>query len=55
MSVLIANDFSTYKLTDDEALQGSILTVTQRQVMQIITDRLFQETVSPCHQVRSPE
>ncbi len=34
MAVLIPNQFSTYQLNDEEAVQGSILTITQRQVMQ---------------------
>lgn len=34
MAVLIPNQFSTYQLNDEEALQGSILTITQKQVMQ---------------------
>lgn len=34
MAKLIPNDFSTYELTDDEALQGSIFTATQLQVLQ---------------------
>lgn len=34
MAQLIANDFSSYELTDEEALQGSILTITQKEVMQ---------------------
>lgn len=34
MSVLIANDFSSYELTQAEELEGSILTITQKQVIQ---------------------
>lgn len=34
MAVLIANQFSTWQLNDEEALQGCILTITQKQVMQ---------------------
>jgi len=34
MARLRDNEFSSYTLTDEEELQGSLLTVTQRQVMQ---------------------
>lgn len=34
MAELITNTFSTFSLSDEEALQGSILTVTQKQVIQ---------------------
>lgn len=34
MSHLIPNSFSTYQLTDEEALQGQILTTLQIQVLQ---------------------
>ena len=34
MSHLIPNTFSTYHLTEEETLQGSVLSFTQRQVMQ---------------------
>ena len=34
MAVLIPNQFSTYELNEEEALQGCILTITQKQVMQ---------------------
>ncbi len=34
MATLITNTFSAYHLTDQEALQGSILTITQLQVLQ---------------------
>jgi len=34
MAVLIPNQFSTYKLTEEEVLEGSKLTITQKQVMQ---------------------
>jgi hypothetical protein len=34
MAVLIDNEFSTYELTDEELIQGQMLTITQRQVVQ---------------------
>lgn len=34
MSHLIPNSFSTYEMTDDEYLQGSLLTIAQQQVIQ---------------------
>lgn len=34
MSQLIRNSFSSYLLTDKEALQGAIFTITQKQVLQ---------------------
>lgn len=34
MATLAQNDFSTYVMTDQEMLQGTILTVTQKQVIQ---------------------
>ncbi len=33
MAVLVPNQFSSYNLTEEETLQGSILTITQQQVM----------------------
>jgi hypothetical protein len=34
MAVLIPNQFSTYELNEEEMIQGSILTITQKQVLQ---------------------
>lgn len=34
MSTLIPNDFSTYDLSDEEALQGALLSPTQVEVIQ---------------------
>jgi len=34
MAHLIDNDFSSYELNDEEAVQGSILSITQKQVIQ---------------------
>jgi hypothetical protein len=34
MAHLIENDFTSYELTPEEMLQGSILTITQRQCIQ---------------------
>jgi hypothetical protein len=34
MAHLIPNDFSAYQLTQQEELEGSILTITQKQVIQ---------------------
>ncbi len=34
MANLIPNDFSSYYLTEQEELEGSILTITQKQVIQ---------------------
>lgn len=34
MSQLITNDFSSFDLTEEEELQGTLLTVTQVQVIQ---------------------
>lgn len=34
MAYLIENDFSSYNLTEEETAQGSILTITQKQVIQ---------------------
>lgn len=34
MAVLIANQFTTWQLNEDEEAEGSIFTITQRQVMQ---------------------
>jgi len=33
MASIIANKFTTYALSEDEAIQGSLLTVTQKQVI----------------------
>ncbi len=34
MAHLIPNDFSSYQLTEQEEMEGSILTITQKQVIQ---------------------
>jgi len=34
MAHLIPNDFSSYQLTEQEELEGSLLTITQKQVIQ---------------------
>ncbi len=34
MAILTPNDFSSYELTEQEELEGSILTITQKQVIQ---------------------
>ena len=34
MAHLIPNDFSSYQLTEQEELEGAILTITQKQVIQ---------------------
>jgi len=34
MARLIDNEFTSYALSDEEQIQGSLLTITQRQVMQ---------------------
>ena len=34
MSTIIPNDFTSYALTDEETIQGTILTITQKQVIQ---------------------
>jgi len=34
MSYLTANSFSSYQLTQEEELQGQVLTVTQKEVLQ---------------------
>ena len=34
MAELISNTFTSYNLTDEEILQGSLLTITQRQIIQ---------------------
>ena len=34
MAAIIPNQFTTWQLNDEESIQGSILTITQKQVMQ---------------------
>ncbi len=34
MAHLIPNDFSSYELTEQEEIEGAILTITQKQVIQ---------------------
>jgi len=34
MAIIIPNDFTSYQLTEQEELEGSILTITQKQVIQ---------------------
>ncbi len=46
MATLITNTFSAYHLTDQEALQGSILTVTQLQVIQNQLARVAEEKLA---------
>ena len=45
MSHLVANAFSSYELTDEEALQGAILTITQKQVIQNQLAALAEEKI----------
>lgn len=51
MAVLIPNQFSTYQLNDDEVIQGAILTITQRQVMQNHMASIAGEKLSAAYDV----
>lgn len=45
MARLIDNEFSSYELSDDEALQGAILTITQKQHIQNLLSEAAMEKI----------
>lgn len=46
MAYLIDNDFSTYHLNDEEEIQGQMLTLTQRQVIQNLLAKAAEEKIN---------
>jgi len=51
MAYLIDNDYSSYILTEDEEIQGTLLTIAQKQVIQneisIIATKLLDMVLDP--------
>ena len=54
MSHLIPNQFSSYSMTDEEIKQGSILTITQKEVMQTLLASIAEEKLSLTHTLSEP-
>jgi len=55
MSVLLPNDFSSWSLTEAEVLEGSILTITQKQVIQNQLSLVAAEKINLQFDPESPE
>lgn len=55
MSVLLPNDFSSYNLTEAETLEGSILTITQKQVIQNQLATVAAEKINLQYDPQSPD
>jgi len=54
MAYLIANEFACYDMTEEEALQGSILTITQKQVIQNLLAKAAEEKIHLEFDVKNP-
>jgi len=54
MASLIPNAFSSYSLTEEETLQGSILTITQQQVIQNRLAVVAEERLHLTYDVANP-
>lgn len=54
MAHLIANEFACYDLTEEEALQGSILTLTQQHVIQNLLAKAAEEKIHLEFDIDSP-
>lgn len=54
MAILITNSFSSYNLTDAEVLQGAILTLLQKQVLQNILAVCAEEKLAIDFDVKDP-
>jgi len=54
MATAIDNEFSSYELTDEEALQGAIFTITQKQCLQNQLSQLAGEKLALEFDVNSP-
>ena len=46
MADIIPNTFTTYELTEEEAIQGAILTVSQKQIIQNYRANIAEEKLS---------
>lgn len=55
MADLIANSFTTYQLTDEEMIVGSILTIAQKQVLQNMLSVSAEEKIVLEYDVKCPE
>ena len=55
MSVLLPNDFSSWNLTEAEVLEGSILTITQKQVIQNLLSTVAAEKINLQFDPESPD
>ena len=54
MAKLIPNAFSTFELTEDEDKQGSILTITQQQVIQNKIAEAAQQQLNLVYDTKDP-
>ena len=55
MSKIIPNTFITYELTEEEAIQGAILTVSQKQNIQNHRANIAEEKLSLDYDVNNPQ
>ena len=55
MAHLIPNDFSSYELTEQEELEGAILTITQKQIIQNYLSAAASEKIGLEYDPESPE
>lgn len=55
MSSIIANSFTTYQLTDEEVLEGSVLTIGQREVLHNLLSINAEEKLALEYDVTNPE
>ena len=55
MAILIPNSFSSYDLTEEETLQGSILTLTQQQLIQNYRSVLAEEKLALEYDPANPQ
>ena len=54
MAYLIANEFACYDMTEEEVLQGAILTITQKQVIQNLLAKAAEEKIHLEFDVENP-
>lgn len=54
MAHLLANDFTSYSLSDEEEIQGSIFTIGQKQVLQNMLAAAAQEKIALVYDAKEP-
>lgn len=54
MTNIVANSFTTYQLTDEEMLVGSVLTIQQREVLQNLLSVNAEEMLTLDYDVDKP-